>query len=84
IGAAVILCLMMFLDSVRPSWDTFYFPGTTLMSLPGVVLAGILIYFLNKRFSFTKCEWSAEQIHKISLVLALATAPYVMLIPLYG
>lgn len=84
IGAAVIFGIMLVLDSVIPRFNTILFPGTTLISLPGVVLAGVLIYFLNRRFSFTKCELSAAQVHKFSLALAVFTAPYAMMIPLYG
>lgn len=84
IGAAVIFGIMLVLDSVIPRFNTILFPGTTLISLPGVVLAGVLIYFLNRRFSFTKCGLSAAQVHKLSLALAVFTAPYAMMIPLYG
>ena len=84
IGAAAILGIMLVLDSVIPRFNTMLFPGTTLISLPGAVLAGVLIYFLNRRFSFTKCGLSAAQIQKLSLALAVFTAPYAMMIPLYG
>lgn len=84
LGAVLILAFMMLIDSVGLPWDTFHFPGTTLISIPGVVLAGVLIYYLNKHCSFTKCGLDAVQIHKLSLALAVFTAPYAMLIPLYG
>ena len=84
IGAALIFGLMLLIDSSRLSWDTFHFPGTTLLSLPGVALAGWLIYLLNKRYAFRKCELDAETIRRLSLLLAIFTAPYAMLIPLYG
>lgn len=84
IGAAAILGIMLVVDSVIPRFNTMLFPGTTLISLPGAVLAGVLIYFLNRRFSFTKCGLSAAQIQKLSLALAVFTAPYAMMIPLYG
>lgn len=84
IGAALILILMILIDYSGFAWDTFHFPGTTLMSIPGVALSGVLIYHLNKRFSFTKCDLNVEQIRKLSLALAIFTAPYAMLIPLYG
>lgn len=84
IGAAAILGIMFVLDSVIPRFNTMLFPGTTLISLPGVMLAGVLIYFLNRRFSFTKCGLSTAQVHKLSLALAVFTAPYAMMIPLYG
>lgn len=56
-------------------------PLEQLTALPGVVLAGILIYFLNRLFSFKKTELEPAQIRKLSLILAAATAPYAMLIP---
>ena len=85
IGALLILGLYFLLgETLRISWKLILFPGTTLLSLPGVVLAGVLIYFVNRRFSFAKCELEPMQIHKISLALAIFTAPYAMLIPLYG
>lgn len=84
LGAAGIMGLRILLDSSQHHWDTVYFPGTTLISLPGVILAGLLIYFLNRRFSFTKCGLSALQVRNLSLALAVFTAPYAMLIPRYG
>ena len=51
--------------------------------LPGVIIGGILIYFLNRRFSFRKTDLTKEQIHKICLALAIFTAPYSMLVPIY-
>lgn len=84
VGAAGIFGLMMALNLALPHWDTFHFPGTSLISLPGVVLAGALIYFLNRKFSFTKCNLSDMQARRLSLALAVFTAPYAMLIPLYG
>ncbi|MCH5344620.1 MAG: hypothetical protein J1E64_11320 [Acetatifactor sp.] len=84
IGAAAIFGIMLVLDSLIPRFNTMLFPGTTLISLPGVALAGVLIYFLNRRFSFTKCGLSAAQVHKLCLALAVFTAPHAMMIPLYG
>ena len=84
VGAALIFGLMLTLDYAMPSWDTFHFPGTTLLSLPGVVLAGVLIYWGNRRFSFSKCGLGEETVRALALALAVFTAPYAMLIPLYG
>lgn len=84
IGAALAFGLMVLIDAVGLPWDTIHFPGTMLLSVPGVMLAGVLIYHCNKRFSFVHCELDAEQIRKLCLTLAVFTAPYAMLIPLYG
>lgn len=84
-GAALILGIWIMMERVfRVSWALGLFPATTLLSLPGVALAGVLIYFLNKRFSFTKCGLDPAHVHRLSLALAVFTAPYAMMIPLYG
>ena len=81
IGAGITLGLMMLLDRLVPQWNTFLFPGGQLLVLPGIVIAGVLIYLLNRRFSFRRTALTAEQIHRLSLALAVFTAPYTMLIP---
>lgn len=53
--------------------------ASILLVLPGIALAGVLIYFLNRRFSFTKCDLDPAQVHKLSLSLAVFTAPYLLL-----
>ena len=63
--------------------NPIYFPGATIMAIPGVILAGWLIYILNKKLTFRKSTLDAAVIHKLCLHLALWTAPYTMLIPLY-
>ena len=60
------------------------FPGATLISIPGTILAGVLIYFLNRKLTFRKSQLDPVAIHKLCLYLAIFTAPYTMLIPLYG
>ena len=86
IGAGLVfLIYLVVADS--PLVDTWmnpvYFPGTCIISLPGVVLAGVMIYFLNKKLTFRKSELDPMVIHKLCLHLAIFTAPYTMLIPLY-
>ncbi len=84
LGALLTFGLFLLIDAAHISWDIYLFPGTTLLAIPGVVFAGILIYTLNKQYSFAKCALDDMQIHKLSLTLAFFTAPYAMLIPLYG
>ena len=84
VGALLILLLMIGIDFLNFPWDTMHFPGTTLMSIPGVILAGILIYHLNRKMSFMNCNIDENTVKKISMALAIFTAPYAMLIPLYG
>lgn len=85
IGAALIFGLALLLSDVfNAPWSFVTFPSTTLIALPGVLLAGVLIYFINRKFSFAKCGLDPAQVRKLSLALAVFTAPYTMLIPLYG
>lgn len=83
-GAALILGIELVQDALHLHWNTFLFPGATLVAIPGVVLTAYLIYRLDKRFAFAGCPLSEPQIQKLSLSLAIFTAPYAMLIPLYG
>lgn len=64
-------------------WNPLRFPGTTVFAIPGTVLAGLLIYRFNRRFAFRRTDLPAATVQRLCLALALATAPYTMLIPLY-
>ena len=83
-GALLTLGFMLIIDAFHLSWDVYLFPGTTLLAIPGVVLSGVLIYLLDRRYAFVKCMSDERHIHELSLALAFFTAPYAMLIPLYG
>lgn len=83
IGAGLIFVIYN-ITCMIPGFNPILFPGTTLISLPGVALAGYAIYWLNRKFSFRKSGLTDVQIQKLCLHLALWTAPYTMLIPLYG
>ena len=86
IGAGLVF-LIYVLVAESPLVDTWMnpvlFPGTTIISMPGVVLAGFMIYILNKKLTFRKSQLAPAVIHKLCLHLAIFTAPYTMLIPLY-
>ena len=84
LGALLTLGLMLLIDAFHLTWDIYLFPGTTLLAIPGVMLSGVLIYRLDRRYAFAKCLSDERQIHELSLALAFFTAPYAMLIPLYG
>ena len=86
IGAGLVF-LIYLVVAESPLVDTWMnpvlFPGTTIISIPGVVLAGVMIYILNKKLTFRKSALDPAVIHKLCLHLAIFTAPYTMLIPLY-
>ena len=74
IGAALILGIYSLLVSVV-DWEIHRPPLEQIITIPGIALAGVLIYFLNRKLSFRKTSLDAAQIHKISWALAIATAP---------
>ena len=87
LGAAFITALVFAMEA----WfnvNVFFNTGTEMvMVLPGVALAGWLIYVFDKKWAFGKTALDAVQRHKLALALAIFTAPYTMLIPtrlLYG
>ena len=84
LGALLILAAALLQDKICPGWNTFYFPGATLLAIPGVILSAGCIYFFDRRFAFTKTGLDEKQTAVLCRFLAVFTAPYAMLIPLYG
>ena len=84
LGALLTLGLFFLVNAAKLSWDIYLFPGTTLFAIPGVLLSAVIIYMLDKRYAFRECALDETQVHKLCLALAVLTAPYAMLIPLYG
>ncbi len=84
LGALLILAVALIADKACPNWNTFYFPGATIIAIPGVILSAVCIYYMNKKFSFRKSNLDDRTINKLCKALAIITAPYAMLIPLYG
>ncbi len=64
----------------------FYEPTKSIYSFVVVaitiIFAAVMIYFFNKKFSFTKTDLAKEQVHKLSLYLSIFTAPYFFLVSL--
>ena len=83
VGAGLTFGLYWLLAEL-PGMELHLFPGATLISIPGTIAAGILIYFLNKKLTFRQSQLDPVAIRKLCLHLAIFTAPYTMLIPLYG
>ena len=82
-GAAFLLGMTVLVSYLQVSYDIGRGLYCVLFSLPGVLLAGILIYRLNLRFGFRNTSLDQEQIRKICLWLAIFTAPYLMVLPQY-
>ena len=84
LGALLILAVELIRNEFFPEWNTFYFPGATLIALPGVAISVLCIFFLDRRYAFVKTDLDELTVTKLSRILAIFTAPYAMLIPLYG
>lgn len=88
IGALTVTVLTFALDlwvfPLLTMFNPYTLPGLLVYAGPAILLAGLLIYWLNQRFAFRKCQdlLSPAQIHKLALWLAWITAPYFMLIPI--
>lgn len=87
LGAGLIFAIYSVvaeLPGIVEVFNPILFPGTTLISIPGVVLAGFAIYWINRKLTFRRSFMDPAVIHRLCLHLAIVTAPYTMLIPLYG
>ena len=60
--------------------DYYETPWGILVMVLAVVFAGYLVYIFNRKFSFRYTDLSESQIKKVSLTLAILTAPYLFLI----
>lgn len=83
IGAVLVFLVYLVYVAIWGLQNPILFPANLLISLPGVVLAGWMIYVLNKKITFRESDLDPAVIHRFCLHLALWTAPYTMLIPAF-
>jgi hypothetical protein len=83
IGAVLVFLVYLVYVAICGLQNPILFPANLLISLPGVVLAGWMIYVLNKKMTFRESDLDPAVIHRFCLHLALFTAPYTMLIPAF-
>jgi hypothetical protein len=89
IGCLLLLGIVMVNDiapflsqiSTAMCWNPYQNIFAFLLILTAIAVSGAAVYFLNRRFSFRKLSLTALETKKISLYLAVFTAPYVLLIP---
>ena len=60
-------------------FDLYNFYNELLFTVPGVLLAGLMIYFFNYCFTFRELDKTTRK--KLALTFAIATAPYTFAIP---
>lgn len=52
-----------------------------IITILGILIAGILIFIFNKKISFKKIDITEKQKFILSLVMSITTAPYLFLLP---
>ena len=53
-----------------------------IITVIGILIAGILIFIFNKKICFKKIDITEKQRFILSLVMAIVTAPYLFLLPM--
>lgn len=53
-----------------------------LITLIGILIAGVLIFIFNKKISFKKLDITERQKFILSLVMSIITSPYLFLLPM--
>lgn len=94
VGVLVLLpgaILPDLLDSAPWTYDVsmsiianpFMHPAAFLWTLGGIALAGVCIYFFDKR-AMKKCGLLTDrEKHVVALTMAIVTAPWLFLVPMY-
>ena len=63
-------------------YDPFSHPVALLIVLSAVAVSGFCIYQFDHRSAFSDLEATAEQKRKLALIMAIATAPFLFLLPM--
>ena len=64
------------------SHNSFAHPAAFLWTLAAVALAGVCIYFFDKR-AMKNCGLEPRQLHFTALSMAVVTAPWLFFVPIY-
>ena len=65
----------------RIMYNAFSHPAALLWTLAGVVLAGVCIYFFDRRAMASCALLTARERHQIALSMAVFTAPWLFFVP---
>ena len=82
IGGLFLLMVVFIFEylGIYLNWSSF--PYATFLAIPGVIVSGLLILMINRKYSFTKIKLTKTQLKETTILIALITAPYLMMIPL--
>lgn len=91
IGMVLPLCTVLDYHKEYPQWweylasDVLIAPFANFWTFTWVTvcvaIASVCIYYFNKKWCLKKLELSTEQSHKVSLTLAILTAPFLFYFP---
>lgn len=78
-------------DSAQEAWsgalsypltmDPFKTPAAVMWTAASVALSAFVIYMLNYKFCFRRAELTDAQLRRVSLALAVFTAPWLFFLP---
>ena len=63
--------------------NPFRHPLALLWTAIGVAIAGVCIYFFDRRVFRSEPELDPRQSHRLALALAIVTAPWLFFVPVY-
>lgn len=81
LGAAAILGVYALCQALLPSLDVASAPGSVFVAIPGVIVAGVLIWLSSRFVSFRNTGSEAKTLRRLSLMTAILLAPYWLAIP---
>ena len=91
LGALYLLALNLLLDRSPfvlddvlrcAQYDPLAHPLSFLLVLSAVILSAFCIYHFDRKAAFSELDATEEQKKKLSLVMAIATAPYLFFLPM--
>ena len=54
-----------------------------IITMSCIIISGVLIYIFNKKFCYKKVDLTEREKHILALTMAILTAPYLFLLPVY-
>ncbi len=88
IGAVIIIVIIKLFEDTMPVLNRLHYepatnPITFIIMALVIALVGYFIYIFNKKISFENLDIDEIKKHKLSLALAIFTAPYIFMMSLH-
>lgn len=85
IGATIITIpqfLNLEIEAIeKMNWNPYENILSVVIILIGALISALMIYLLNKRFSFSRTKLDSQSKKKLARILAIATLPYFFFVP---